>query len=168
MVVLFAGVGTGAACGGGGGGSPVTDAASTDAITTDAPATDASEPDAMIDASPSIDASGVGITLHRASQVVLGELPWTAAGQDQAIDRVHRIGQDEPVTAWRVIADDTLDKKLADTVASKARIATVAIDGEEISEEDAKSLSDLIAELVARAMRVAIPTTEEGSAAVAA
>jgi len=108
----------------------------------------------------SIDASGVGVTLHRASQVVLGELPWTAAGQDQAIDRVHRIGQDEPVTAWRVLASDTLDRKLADTVAAKARIATVAIDGEAVSAEDAKSLTDLIAELVARAMKVSVPTAE--------
>lgn len=108
----------------------------------------------------SIDASGVGITLHRASQVVLGELPWTAAGQDQAIDRVHRIGQDEPVTAWRVIASSTLDKKLADTVAHKAGISAVAIDGEDQQEAQGVALADLIAEVVAKAMRVSLPDGE--------
>lgn len=57
-----------------------------------------------------------------------------------------------------MIASDTLDRKLSDTVASKARIATVAIDGETVSAEDARSLTDLIAELVARSMKVSVPT----------
>lgn len=108
----------------------------------------------------SIEASGVGITLHRASQVVIGELPWTAAAQDQAIDRVHRIGQDEPVTAWRVIASSTLDKKLSDAVASKAGIAAAVIDGEDRDEAEGKSLSLVIAELVAIAMKVSVPSGE--------
>lgn len=108
----------------------------------------------------SIDAAGVGITLHRASQVVLGELPWTAAGQDQAIDRVHRIGQDEPVTAWRVIASATLDKKLADTVASKAGISAAVIDGADQKAAQGKALSTTIAELVARSLKVSVPSEE--------
>ncbi len=52
----------------------------------------------------SLTAAGVGLNLHAASNVVLAELSWTAAEQQQAIDRVHRIGQDEPVTAWRILA----------------------------------------------------------------
>ena len=44
-----------------------------------------------------------------ASNVVLAELSWTAAEQTQAIDRVHRIGQDQPVTAWRILAAQTVD-----------------------------------------------------------
>ena len=106
----------------------------------------------------SIEASGVGITLHRASQVIIGELPWTASAQDQAIDRVHRIGQDDPVTAWRVIASSTLDKKLSDAVASKAGIAAAVIDGEDRDEAEGKSLSLIIAELVATAMKVSVPS----------
>lgn len=80
----------------------------------------------------SIQAAGVGITLNRASQVVLGELPWTAAAQDQAIDRVHRIGQDAPVTAWRVLAADTLDEQLAATISRKAAISLAAVDGDAV------------------------------------
>ncbi|WP_278256394.1 SNF2-related protein [Nocardioides convexus] len=41
-------------------------------------------------------------------------LSWTDAEQTQAIDRVHRIGQAEPVTAWRVIATQTLDTRIAE------------------------------------------------------
>src|SRR6478735_8186548 len=52
----------------------------------------------------SLTAAGVGLNMQAASNVVLAELSWTAAEQTQAIDRVHRIGQDEPVTAWRIIA----------------------------------------------------------------
>ena len=57
----------------------------------------------------SLTAAGVGVNLQVASNVVLAELSWTAAEQTQAIDRVHRIGQDEPVTAWRIIAAQTID-----------------------------------------------------------
>jgi SNF2 family DNA or RNA helicase len=77
----------------------------------------------------SIQTAGVGIALHAASQVVLGELPWTAAAQDQAIDRVHRIGQDRPVTAWRIIASGTLDERMAELIGEKAAIGLAAIDG---------------------------------------
>lgn len=77
----------------------------------------------------SIQAAGVGITLHAASQMVLGELPWTAAAQDQAIDRIHRIGQDRPVTAWRIIAAGTLDERMAELISEKAAIGLAAIDG---------------------------------------
>jgi hypothetical protein len=46
----------------------------------------------------------VGLNLQVASNIVLAELSWTDAEQTQAIDRSHRIGQAEPVTAWRIIA----------------------------------------------------------------
>ena len=62
----------------------------------------------------SLTAAGVGINLQVSSNVVLAELSWTNAEQTQAIDRVHRIGQTEPVTAWRIIAAQTIDAKIAE------------------------------------------------------
>ncbi len=43
---------------------------------------------------------------------MLAELSWTDAEQTQAIDRSHRIGQAEPVTAWRIIAAQTIDARI--------------------------------------------------------
>jgi SNF2 family DNA or RNA helicase len=86
----------------------------------------------------SLTAAGVGLNLQVASNVVLAELSWTAAEQTQAIDRVHRIGQDQPVTAWRVIAAQTVDTRIAELIDTKAGLAARALDGstEEISSVD--------------------------------
>ncbi|WP_151082927.1 DEAD/DEAH box helicase [Nocardioides cynanchi] len=88
----------------------------------------------------SLTAAGVGINLQVASNLVLAELSWTDAEQTQAIDRVHRIGQAEPVTAWRIIATQTLDTKIAELIDLKAGLAARALDG---SDEDVSSSADL-------------------------
>ncbi|MFL6062713.1 MAG: C-terminal helicase domain-containing protein, partial [Marmoricola sp.] len=88
----------------------------------------------------SLSAAGVGINLQVASNVVLAELSWTDAEQTQAIDRVHRIGQDQPVTAWRVIAAQTVDTRIAELIDSKAGLAARALDG---SDADVVSSVDL-------------------------
>ena len=77
----------------------------------------------------SLTAAGVGINLQVASNIVLAELSWTAAEQTQAIDRCHRIGQREPVTAWRVIAAQTIDARIAELIDGKAGLAATALDG---------------------------------------
>ncbi|RNL62927.1 DEAD/DEAH box helicase [Nocardioides marmoriginsengisoli] len=88
----------------------------------------------------SLTAAGVGLNLQVASNVVLAELSWTAAEQTQAIDRVHRIGQGDPVTAWRVIAAQTVDTRIAELIDAKAGLAARALDG---SDEDIVSSVDL-------------------------
>ena len=80
----------------------------------------------------SLAAAGVGVNLQAASNVVLAELSWTNAQQTQAIDRVHRIGQELPVTAWRIIAAQTIDGRIAELIDSKAGLAARALDGEEV------------------------------------
>jgi superfamily II DNA or RNA helicase len=88
----------------------------------------------------SLTAAGVGLNLQVASNVVLAELSWTNAEQTQAIDRVHRIGQTEPVTAWRIIATQTIDAKIAELIDSKAGLAARALDG---SDEEVASSADV-------------------------
>jgi SNF2 family DNA or RNA helicase len=99
--------------------------------------------------------AGVGINLQAASNVVLAELSWTNAEQTQAIDRVHRIGQALPVTAWRIIAAGTIDGRISELIDSKAGLAARALDGEDALEAAAGSvqlealvtlLSDAVAE----------------------
>ncbi len=88
------------------------------------------EPDVAI-AVCSLTTAGVGINLQVASNIVLAELSWTAAEQTQAIDRSHRIGQTEPVTAWRIIAAQTIDARIAELIDDKAGLAAQALDGAE-------------------------------------
>jgi SNF2 family DNA or RNA helicase len=88
----------------------------------------------------SLTAAGVGVNLQSASNVVLAELSWTAAEQTQAIDRVHRIGQDEPVTAWRIIAAHTIDQKIAELIDSKEGLAARALDGAQIDDASTESV----------------------------
>ena len=80
----------------------------------------------------SLSAAGVGLNLQAASNVVLAELSWTSAEQTQAIDRVHRIGQELPVTAWRIIAAHTIDARIAELIDSKAGLAARALDGSDV------------------------------------
>jgi len=88
----------------------------------------------------SLTAAGVGLNLQVASNVVLAELSWTNAEQTQAIDRVHRIGQAEPVTAWRIIAAQTIDARIATLIDAKAGLAARALDG---SDEEVASSTDV-------------------------
>jgi SNF2 family DNA or RNA helicase len=88
----------------------------------------------------SLTAAGVGLNLQVASNIVLAELSWTDAEQTQAIDRSHRIGQTEPVTAWRIIAAQTIDSKIAELIDSKAGLAARALDG---SDEEVRSSVDV-------------------------
>ena len=95
----------------------------------------------------SLTAAGVGLNLQVASNVVLAELSWTDAEQTQAIDRVHRIGQTEPVTAWRIIAAQTIDAKIAELIDAKAGRASRALDGsdEEVTSSEDVQLEALVA-----------------------
>jgi SNF2 family DNA or RNA helicase len=88
----------------------------------------------------SLTAAGVGLNLQVASNLVLAELSWTDAEQTQAIDRSHRIGQTEPVTAWRIIAAQTIDARIAELIDSKAGLAARALDG---SDEEVPSSADV-------------------------
>ncbi|MFL6091231.1 MAG: DEAD/DEAH box helicase [Aeromicrobium sp.] len=116
------------------------------------------DPEVMV-AVCSLTAAGVGLNLQVASNVVLAELSWTDAEQQQAIDRVHRIGQDAPVTAWRIIAAQTLDPRIVELVDSKANLAARALDGADVSDEGSvdvqlEALVGLLTdELTARAER---------------
>lgn len=88
----------------------------------------------------SLTAAGVGVNLQAASNVVLAELSWTSAEQTQAIDRVHRIGQDEPVTAWRIIAAHTIDARIAELIDAKQGLAARALDGSDVEPGSADSV----------------------------
>jgi len=77
----------------------------------------------------SLDAAGVGLTLTAASNVAFVEMGWSPAVHDQAEDRLHRIGQASAVTAWYLLAAETIDERIAAVVDRKRRLVTAASDG---------------------------------------
>jgi SWI/SNF-related matrix-associated actin-dependent regulator of chromatin subfamily A-like protein 1 len=70
-----------------------------------------------------------GITLTRASNVAFLELEWTPAMHDQAEDRCHRIGQRDAVTAWYLLAANTIDETMARLIESKRAVVAAVTDG---------------------------------------
>jgi len=111
----------------------------------------------------SLTAAGVGVNLQVASNLVLAELSWTDAEQTQAIDRVHRIGQDEPVTAWRIIASQTIDTRIAELIDAKAGLAARALDG---SDEELTASADVQLEALVALLGDALERREAQRAAL--
>ena len=70
-----------------------------------------------------------GITLTRASNVCFLELEWTPAIHDQAEDRCHRIGQRDAVTAWYLLAAETIDETMARLIQRKRAVVDAVTDG---------------------------------------
>jgi SNF2 family DNA or RNA helicase len=70
-----------------------------------------------------------GITLTRASNVAFLELEWTPAMHDQAEDRLHRIGQRDAVTAWYLLAAETIDEMMARVIDRKRGLIAAVTDG---------------------------------------
>jgi SNF2 family DNA or RNA helicase len=86
-----------------------------------------------------------GITLTRASNVAFLELEWTPALHDQAEDRCHRIGQRDAVTAWYLLAADTIDETMARLIARKRGIVAAVTDGK--VDDDAGVIDAVVREL---------------------
>ena len=61
----------------------------------------------------SLKAGGLGLNLTAADYVFLLDPWWNPAVEAQAIDRAHRIGQTRHVFAYRLIARDTVEEKVA-------------------------------------------------------
>lgn len=60
----------------------------------------------------SLRAGGTGITLHAADYVFLLDPWWNPAVENQAVDRVHRIGQDRRVFVYRMITEGTIEQRI--------------------------------------------------------
>ena len=71
----------------------------------------------------SLKAGGTGLNLTAANYVILLDPWWNPAVENQAADRVHRIGQKNPVTVYRLIAADTVEERVLELHKEKKAIA---------------------------------------------
>jgi hypothetical protein len=83
----------------------------------------------------SIEVAGHGLTLTRSSNVVFLELAWTPAKHDQAEDRCHRIGQQDAVNAYYLLAAETIDETISELLERKRAVIGAVTDGHEEDEE---------------------------------
>ncbi|HEX7150880.1 MAG TPA: DEAD/DEAH box helicase [Thermoanaerobaculia bacterium] len=72
----------------------------------------------------SLRAGGLGIDLTSASVVIHYDRWWNQAREDQATDRVHRLGQNKGVQVIKLITRGTVEEKIDELIAKKADLAT--------------------------------------------
>lgn len=81
----------------------------------------------------SLRAGGTGLNLTAADYVVHLDPWWNPAVEDQASDRAHRIGQERPVTIYRLIMRDTIEERILGLHRDKRDLASELLDGSEVS-----------------------------------
>ncbi len=79
----------------------------------------------------SLKAGGVGLNLTRANHVVHFDRWWNPAVEDQATDRAHRIGQQRAVQVHRLVAEGTLEDRIAELIEKKRSLAEAVVGGGE-------------------------------------
>ncbi len=92
-----------------------------------------------------IEAGGVGLNMQAASVVILTEPQWKPTIEDQAIARLHRMGQIRPVDVHRLLAEDSVDQRMLEVLGGKAALFDEYVrrsESKEIS-PDAVDVSDL-------------------------
>ena len=81
----------------------------------------------------SLKAGGTGLNLTAADFVIHTDPWWNPAVEDQATDRAHRIGQDRPVTVYRLVAENTIEERILDLHAKKRDLADSLLAGTDVS-----------------------------------
>ncbi|WP_091617926.1 DEAD/DEAH box helicase [Amycolatopsis saalfeldensis] len=94
----------------------------------------------------SLKAGGVGLNLTRATHVIHYDRWWNPAVEDQATDRAYRIGQDRPVQVHRLIAEGTLEERIAVVLETKRGLADAVVGAGEdwITELSDDQIADLV------------------------
>lgn len=92
----------------------------------------------------SLKAGGFGLNLTEADHVFIMDPWWNPATEQQAVDRIHRIGQDKEVHVYRLVAEGTIEEKvmqlkeskaaLFDAVVGEGEFASAAVTAEDVRE----------------------------------
>ncbi|PIE57138.1 MAG: helicase [Desulfobulbus propionicus] len=93
----------------------------------------------------SLKAGGLGLNLTAADYVIHMDPWWNPAVEDQAADRVHRIGQTRPVTVYRLVTVKTIEEKIVRLHKEKRELANSLLKGADVS---ARISSEYLLELI--------------------
>ncbi|KIK70785.1 hypothetical protein GYMLUDRAFT_32838 [Collybiopsis luxurians FD-317 M1] len=92
----------------------------------------------------SLKAGGVGLNLTAAQRVYLMDPYWNPAVENQAVDRIHRLGQTRPVTTVKLIIENSIEDRLLAVQKKKTALANMTL-GQNMSKADltARRLEEL-------------------------
>ncbi|MER5849041.1 DEAD/DEAH box helicase [Streptomyces sp. NPDC002012] len=94
----------------------------------------------------SLKAAGTGLNLTRAAHVIHYDRWWNPAVEEQATDRAYRIGQTQPVQVHRLIAEGTVEDRIAELLRAKRVLADAVLGAGEtaLTELSDRDLADLV------------------------
>jgi SNF2 family DNA or RNA helicase len=93
----------------------------------------------------SLKAGGFGLNLTAADYVIHLDPWWNPAVEAQATDRAHRIGQERPVTVYRLVTKDTIEEQIVELHKEKRALAEALLDGTDVASRlDAEELQALL------------------------
>ncbi|SCZ87737.1 BZ3500_MvSof-1268-A1-R1_Chr2-3g05205 [Microbotryum saponariae] len=92
----------------------------------------------------SIKCGSVGLNLTCCSRVVLLDLWWNPAIEEQAFDRAHRIGQTEEVVIFKITINETVEDRILTLQKQKAELAAAALDGGNPAKAAKLSMKDIL------------------------
>ncbi|MGW5849359.1 SNF2-related protein [Streptomyces sp. NPDC055254] len=94
----------------------------------------------------SLKAAGTGLNLTRAGHVIHFDRWWNPAVEEQATDRAYRIGQTQPVQVHRIIAEGTVEDRIAEMLETKRALADAVLGSGEsaLTELTDRELADLV------------------------
>ena len=81
----------------------------------------------------SLKAGGTGLNLTAADYVIHLDPWWNPAVEDQASDRAYRIGQENPVTIYRLVATNSIEEQILELHATKKSLADALLEGSDVS-----------------------------------
>lgn len=64
----------------------------------------------------------VGLNHVAVNQVILADSWWAPAIDDQAVDRVHCLGQKRPTTVWRLVMEGSIEERVLEIQAQKRKL----------------------------------------------
>ncbi|MGB3409738.1 MAG: DEAD/DEAH box helicase [Microthrixaceae bacterium] len=96
----------------------------------------------------SLKAGGVGLNLTEADYCFILDPWWNPATETQAVDRTHRMGQQNPVMVYRYVSTDTIEEKVMELKARKSDLFNSVMDDKgalsgALTEDDIRGLLDL-------------------------